>query len=87
MSSEDKVIPSGSNTSENVSSKTIEQLMKLLSMGEELTPTQQKQMKDYKFWKTQPVPSLDEKIDAEGEIDATKTPDQIPDSPLPLLGS
>lgn len=65
--------------------KSIEDLMKLLSMGESLTEPQQKQMKDYKFWKTQPVPSFDEKIDSEGPIDQTKTPDDIPDTPLPLL--
>lgn len=65
--------------------KSIEELMKLLSMGEPLTEPQQKQMKDYKFWKTQPVPSLDEKIESEGPIDVKKTPDDIPDTPFPLL--
>ena len=75
MSEEDKKDPP----------KSIEDLMKLLSMGESLTEPQQKQMKDYKFWKTQPVPSFDEKIDSEGPIDQTKTPDDIPDTPLPLL--
>lgn len=65
--------------------KNIQDLLKLLSMGEQLTDSQKKEMKDYKFWKTQPVPSLNEKIDSEGPIDQTKTPDDIPDSPLPLL--
>lgn len=66
--------------------KLIEELLKLISMGEVLNEAQQKQMKDYKFWKTQPVPSLDEVVSAEGPIDATKTPEDVPDSPLPLLG-
>ncbi|SGZ53690.1 CIC11C00000003853 [Sungouiella intermedia] len=66
--------------------KLIEELLKLISMGEVLNETQQKQMKDYKFWKTQPVPSLDEVVDTDGPIDDTKTPLDIPDEPLPLLG-
>ncbi|EGW30786.1 uncharacterized protein SPAPADRAFT_62646 [Spathaspora passalidarum NRRL Y-27907] len=65
--------------------KSIEELLKLLALGQELTPSQQKEMKDYKFWKTQPVPKLDETIDSEGPIDATKTPADIPDTPLPLI--
>lgn len=65
--------------------KNIQQLLELLSMGESLSESQKKEMKDYKFWKTQPVPSLDEKIEAEGPIDAVKTPGDIPDTPLPLL--
>lgn len=48
-------------------------------MGESLNESQQKQMKDYKFWKTQPVPNLDEKIDSEGPIDSAKTPADVPD--------
>lgn len=67
-------------------SKLIEELLKLISMGEVLNETQQKQMKDYKFWKTQPVPSLDEVVDTDGPIDATKTPEDVPSEPLPLLG-
>lgn len=65
--------------------KNIQQLLELLSMGETLSESQKKEMKDYKFWKTQPVPRLDEKIDSEGAIDAIKTPADIPDTPLPLL--
>lgn len=65
--------------------KLIEELLKLISMGEVLDETQQKQMKDYKFWKTQPVPALDEVVDNEGPIDTTKTPADIPEDPLPLL--
>lgn len=65
--------------------KNIQELLKLLSMGEQLTETQKKEMKDYKFWSTQPVPKLDEKIDSEGPIDVSKTPADVPDSPLPLL--
>lgn len=66
--------------------KLIEELLKLISMGEVLSESQKKQMKDYKFWKTQPVPSLDEVVDAEGPIDGTKTPADVPDKPFPLLG-
>lgn len=65
--------------------KSIEELLKLLSMGKELDDVQKKQMKDYKFWKTQPVPSLDETVDSEGQIDQVKKPEDISDKPLPLL--
>lgn len=64
--------------------KLIEELLKLLLMGEALNETQKKQMKDYKFWKTQPVPSLDEVVDNYGPIEV-KTPEEVPLEPLPLL--
>lgn len=67
------------------SNKTIEDLLNLLSMGEQLNEAQKKQMKDHKFWQTQPVPKYDEKIMKEGPIDSAKTPADIPDSPLPLI--
>lgn len=66
--------------------RLIEELLKLISMGEALNETQQKQMKDYKFWKTQPVPKLGEAVECEGPIDSSKTPADIPSEPLPLLG-
>lgn len=65
--------------------KLIEELLKRLAMGEALSESQEKQMKDYKFWKTQPVPSLGEVVEFEGPIDDTKKPDDIPADPLPLL--
>ena len=43
---------SGDNTgnkSNSAPSKSIEELLKLLAMGQELSPAQQKEMKDYKF--------------------------------------
>ena len=66
--------------------KLLEELLKLLSMGEALDEAQQKQMKDYKFWKTQPVPALGEVVAEEGPIDSSRTPEDIPAEPLPLLG-
>lgn len=87
----DKVPPgdssSGSSNKEIASSsipKSIEELLKLLSTGEELTESQKKEMKDYKFWKTQPVPKLNEKILKEGPIEVKK-PEDVPDTPFPLL--
>lgn len=65
--------------------KSIEDLLKLISMGEALSETQEKQMEDYKFWKTQPVPALNEVVEREGPIDSLKTPDDVPNEPLPLL--
>lgn len=66
------------------------ELLKLLKLNNgdlsKLTQEQRKEMKDYKFWKTQPVTRLDESVDKEGAIDRAKTPDEIPDKPLPLLG-
>lgn len=43
-----------------------------------------KDMKDYKFWKTQPVTSFDETIEKEGPIEH-KTVADISTTPLPLL--
>lgn len=65
--------------------KVIEELFRKLAMGGPLTEKQQKEMKDYKFWKTQPVPLFDEKLLSEGRIDKARSPEDIPDSPLPLL--
>ena len=44
-------------------------------------------MKEYKFWKTQPVKKFDETFEKEGPIDPPRTPDEISDKPLPLLSS
>ncbi|RLV93268.1 Glycylpeptide N-tetradecanoyltransferase [Spathaspora sp. JA1] len=74
-----------SDRKNDLTSKTIDELLKLLALGQELTPSQEKEMKDYKFWKTQPVPKLNETIETEGPIDSTKTPEDIPNSPLPLI--
>ncbi|KAK9484618.1 acyl-CoA N-acyltransferase [Lipomyces starkeyi] len=62
--------------------RSIEDLLRKLAIQEQ---PQKKSMADYKFWRTQPVTKFDEKIDDEGPIDSCKTPDDIPDSPYPLL--
>lgn len=69
--------------------KKLQELLKLLQMNNgdlsKLNEQQRKEMKDYKFWKTQPVASFDEDIKTEGPIDKAKKPEDIPASPLPLL--
>lgn len=69
--------------------KKLEDLLKLLQINNgdmtKLTEQQRKDMKDYKFWNTQPVQKFNESINNEGPIDVTKTPDDIPDEPLPML--
>ncbi|CCH60298.1 hypothetical protein TBLA_0C05020 [Henningerozyma blattae CBS 6284] len=69
--------------------KKLQELLKLLQLNNgditKLTQQQRKEMKDYKFWSTQPVPSFDEKVSAEGAIDKIKTPADIPDEPLPMV--
>lgn len=67
-----------------MSNKSLEEILKLLSLGKELSD---KQMKDYKFWNTQPVPKLNEEIKEEGLIDVQKQPTDVSDTPLPLLSS
>ncbi|GMM34791.1 glycylpeptide N-tetradecanoyltransferase [Saccharomycopsis crataegensis] len=87
-SSEKSKEMAGSNGTKNnaPSSKTIEDLLKLLGVSETAeSEPQAKPMKDYKFWKTQPVPNFDEEITEEGPIDALKTPADIPENPYPLL--
>ncbi|KAK9239423.1 acyl-CoA N-acyltransferase [Lipomyces kononenkoae] len=61
---------------------SIEELLRQLAVQEQ---PQKKTMEDYKFWKTQPVTKFDEKIDDEGPIEGDKTPDDIPNTPYPLL--
>ena len=72
-----------------MSEKKVEELLKLLSMNNgdmsKLTANQRKEMKEYKFWKTQPVTKFDEEVKEEGPIQEEKTPADIPDEPLPLL--
>lgn len=67
-----------------MSKKSIEELLKQLAQGMELDQEQQKAMKDYKFWKTQPVTNFDEDITEEGPIETKKVED-ISTAPLPLL--
>lgn len=64
--------------------KLIEELLRMLAVGQQLDTQQQKQMEDYKFWKTQPVPRLDAEVELEGPIQTKKVED-IPATPLPLL--
>lgn len=66
-----------------MSKKSIQELLEKLAQGVQLDEQQQKTMDDYKFWKTQPVPNFDEKIDEEGVIEQ-KSVDQISKEPLPL---
>ncbi|CDK29822.1 unnamed protein product [Kuraishia capsulata CBS 1993] len=68
-----------------IGKKSIEEMLRMLAMGQSLSEPEQKQMADYKFWKTQPVARLDEKVDQEGEINVGKTPADVPAEPLPLL--
>ena len=65
--------------------KSIEDLLAKFNISSEVKNLSRKEMEDYKFWKTQPVPSLDQKIDKEGPIDKPKKPEDISEEPLPLL--
>lgn len=77
--------------SEEDKAKKLENLLKLLQLNNgdtsKFTQEQKKAMKDHKFWRTQPVKDFDEKVVEEGPIDKPKTPEDIPDKPLPLLSS
>ncbi|KAK9462137.1 acyl-CoA N-acyltransferase [Lipomyces oligophaga] len=61
-------------------------LLEKLALADSLSDPvdKRKSMDQYRFWKTQPVVKFDQPIDDEGPIE-TKTTDQIPDSPYPLL--
>lgn len=69
--------------------RKIEELLKLLKVHDgdmsKFTAQQRKDMKEYKFWKTQPVTKFDEVIKQEGPIDSSKRVEDIPDAPLKLL--
>ncbi|KAI9106219.1 acyl-CoA N-acyltransferase, partial [Phlyctochytrium arcticum] len=43
-----------------------------------------KNMDSYKFWKTQPVPRVDETIEENGPIEADKKPEELRTEPYPL---
>ncbi|VEU22458.1 DEKNAAC103542 [Brettanomyces naardenensis] len=75
----------GDLPSHGAPSKSIADLLQKLSLGEELTADQKKEMKDYKFWKTQPVPKLDESVLTEGPIEKDKKVEDIPSEPYPIL--
>ncbi|KAK9450339.1 acyl-CoA N-acyltransferase [Limtongia smithiae] len=63
--------------------KSIEELLNQLALSSDQQQT--KSMEDYRFWRTQPVTRFDEKIEDEGPIDNSKTVDEVPDTPYPLL--
>ncbi|KAI5955130.1 NMT1 [Candida jiufengensis] len=67
--------------------KSIEELLKLLAMGGEEKQEDPQNTEKHKFWSTQPTVKYEEasKIAAEGPIDKIKTPDQVPNNPLPLI--
>ncbi|KAJ3092230.1 Glycylpeptide N-tetradecanoyltransferase 2 [Quaeritorhiza haematococci] len=64
-----------------VNKNTIQDLMRVLSMGDRKKP---KTMEDYKFWKTQPVPKTDEIILENGPIEPDKAPEEVRQEPYPL---
>lgn len=69
-----------------MSNNKLEELLKKLALENGITTAEvRKKMDDYKFWKTQPVASLDETVDKEGPIDKVKTPEEIRDEPYPML--
>lgn len=71
--------------------KKLQELLQQLALGQgpikprEIPEEPKKEMKDYKFWKTQPVPELNVPVSQEGPIDAKKIPADIPNDPLPML--
>lgn len=75
--------------SEDQNTKKLQELLNLLKVNDgdlsKLTTQQRKEMDQYKFWKTQPVTKFNEEIKTEGPIDASKKPEDIPDTPVPLL--
>ena len=75
--------------SEDDSANKLKELLRLLKVNDgdlsKLTTQQRKEMNEYKFWKTQPVTKFDEVIKKEGPIDASKRPEDVSDTPLPLL--
>mgnify|MGYP001225459519 FL=1 len=64
----------------------IQEMLKALRMQhlENSNEHQPKNLEDYKFWKTQPVPKFDESIEKEGPIDSLKTVADISRVPVPL---
>lgn len=67
----------------------LQELLKLLSVNNDFAKNQikeeQKNFKEYKFWKTQPVAKFEEIIEEEGPINSSKTVDQVSKLPYPLI--
>jgi glycylpeptide N-tetradecanoyltransferase len=74
-------LPSGDQSKPRTTGLRIEDLFKLLAAS---SPGERKPMDEYRFWKTQPVAAFDEKIEHEGPIDNTKTPEDVPQKPQEL---
>lgn len=70
--------------------KTLADLFQQLALAQEEDQppaTPPKPMESYKFWKTQPVPSFDEKVETEGPIDTSKTVETVRKEPYPIHSS
>ncbi|QPG74839.1 hypothetical protein FOA43_002175 [Brettanomyces nanus] len=74
----------GDNSRKGAPTKSIADLFKKLSIQEQ-PESPKKDMKDYKFWKTQPVTKFDESVLQEGPIDSSKKTSDIPKEPFPML--
>jgi len=76
---------SGNNNTTEEQRKALERLINQLSLNQALTDSQKKkEAEDFKFWKTQPVPGLDEEVKEDGPIEADTPYDQIRKEPYPL---
>lgn len=76
--------------SNSESSKKLAALFQQLALETEDEPkpdAPSKSMDEYKFWKTQPVPRFDEKIEEDGPIDSTKTVADVRKEPYPIHAS
>lgn len=76
--------------SDSDSAKKLANLFKQLGVESEteLKPdAPPKSMEEYKFWKTQPVPRFDEKIEEDGPIDSSKTVADVRTEPYPIHSS
>ncbi|EDO17054.1 hypothetical protein Kpol_530p24 [Vanderwaltozyma polyspora DSM 70294] len=69
--------------------KKLEDLLKQLQLnngnGPKINAEPVRGTNDFKFWKTQPVTSLEEEVTEEGPIDKPKKPEDISDKTLPML--
>ncbi|KAL9080875.1 MAG: hypothetical protein Q9157_000479 [Trypethelium eluteriae] len=83
-----QINPSLKDELERKSPSEIQDFIKKLSLGDMVTGAgaaapHQKDLAQYKFWKTQPVPKFDDQPSEEGEIQAVD-PERVPKEPAPL---
>jgi len=78
---------SGKDNNIEEQKRALAQLINQLSLRQSINDKNQEEKENFKFWKTQPVPALDEEVKEDGPIEADTPYDQIKKEPYSLPDS